>query len=155
MPIQAQRFHYIYCANQRDLSEMDATKTVLDGQQFVLNWGTQSVEARIIDPHPRRFADPQDDSIFLPRTWHRGARLGSSASIASSAVSGARAEFSSQIRTAIAEARTTVQPTVFACARQCTPEIVRQCVRASEWMFLLGPDDDPTKQTALAGRGTG
>ena len=49
---------------------------VLKGQQFVLNWGPQGVEARIIDPHPRRFADPQDDSIFHPRTWHRAARLG-------------------------------------------------------------------------------
>ena len=27
-----------------------------------------------------------------------------------------------------------------------TPEIVRECVRVSEWMFLEGPDDDPTKQ---------
>ena len=54
----------------------DAAKTVLDGQQFVLNWGPQGVEARIIDAHPRRFADPQDDSIFHPRTWHRAARLG-------------------------------------------------------------------------------
>jgi hypothetical protein len=27
-----------------------------------------------------------------------------------------------------------------------TPEIVRQCVRESEWMFLDGPDEDPTKQ---------
>ena len=29
---------------------------------------------------------------------------------------------------------------------ELTPEIVRDCVRASEWMFLDGPDDDPTKQ---------
>src|SRR6516164_11685716 len=27
----------------------------------------------IIDAHPRMFADPQDDSIFHPRTWHRAA----------------------------------------------------------------------------------
>ena len=39
-------------------------------------------------------------------------------------------------------------PTVAATAASfnTTPEIVRQCVRASEWMFLEGPDDDPTKQ---------
>ena len=39
-------------------------------------------------------------------------------------------------------------PTVAATAASfnTTPEIVRQCVRASEWMFLDGPDDDPTKQ---------
>src|SRR6516165_11701556 len=30
----------------------------------------------LIDAHPRRFADPQDDSIFHPRTWHRAARFG-------------------------------------------------------------------------------
>ena len=42
----------------------------------VLNWGPQRLAARIIDAHPRRFADPQDDSIFHPRTWHRAARLG-------------------------------------------------------------------------------
>ena len=29
----------------------------------------------VIDAHPRMFADPQDDSIFHPRTWHRAARL--------------------------------------------------------------------------------
>jgi hypothetical protein len=34
----------------------------------VISWGPQDVEARIIDAHPRRFADPQDDSIFHPRT---------------------------------------------------------------------------------------
>jgi len=48
----------------------------LRGKQFVLNWGPQGVKARINDAHPRRFADPQDDSIFHPRTWHRAARLG-------------------------------------------------------------------------------
>ena len=39
-------------------------------------------------------------------------------------------------------------PTVAATAASfnTTPEIVRQCVRESEWMFLDGPDDDPTKQ---------
>ena len=39
-------------------------------------------------------------------------------------------------------------PTVVATAASfnTTPEIVRECVRASEWMFLDGPDDDPTKQ---------
>ena len=63
----------------------DQSKTVLEGQQFVISWGPQGVEARIIDAHPCRFADPQDDSIFHPRTWHRAARLGTSASIASSA----------------------------------------------------------------------
>jgi len=42
----------------------------------VINWGPQGVEARIIDAHPLRFADPQDDSIFHPRTWHWAARLG-------------------------------------------------------------------------------
>jgi len=42
----------------------------------VLNWGPQRLAARIIDAHPRRFADPQDDSNFHPRTWHRAARLG-------------------------------------------------------------------------------
>ena len=42
----------------------------------MLNWGPQRLAARIIDAHPRRFADPQDDSIFHPRTWHRAARLG-------------------------------------------------------------------------------
>src|SRR6516164_2136195 len=47
----------------------------LRGKQFVLNWGPQRLAARIIDAHPRRFADPQDDSIFHPRTWHRAARL--------------------------------------------------------------------------------
>jgi hypothetical protein len=38
-------------------------------------------------------------------------------------------------------------PTVAATAASfnTTPEIVRQCVRASEWMLLDGPDDDPTK----------
>src|SRR6516162_3389543 len=45
-------------------------------KQFVLNWGPQRLAARINDAHPRRFADPQDDSIFHPRTWHRAARLG-------------------------------------------------------------------------------
>ena len=40
---------------------------------FVVSWGPQGIEARIIDAHPRRFADPQDDSIFHPRTWHRAA----------------------------------------------------------------------------------
>ena len=45
----------------------------LRGKQFVLNWGPQRLAARIIDAHPRRFADPQDDSIFHPRTWHRAA----------------------------------------------------------------------------------
>ena len=49
----------------------DQSKTVLEGQQFVIKWWPQGVDARIIDPHPRRFADPQDDSIFHPRTWHR------------------------------------------------------------------------------------
>ena len=39
-------------------------------------------------------------------------------------------------------------PTVAATAASfnTTPEIVRECVRASEWMFLDGPDADPTKQ---------
>ena len=39
-------------------------------------------------------------------------------------------------------------PTVAATAASfnTTPEIVRQCVRESEWMFLDGPDDDPTRQ---------
>ena len=37
----------------------------LRGKQFLLNWRPQGVDARIIDAHPRRFADPQDDS------WHR------------------------------------------------------------------------------------
>ena len=39
-------------------------------------------------------------------------------------------------------------PTVAATAASfnTTLEIVRECVRASEWMFLDGPDDDPTKQ---------
>ena len=39
-------------------------------------------------------------------------------------------------------------PTVAATAESfnTTPEIVRECVRASEWMFLDGPDADPTKQ---------
>src|SRR6516164_6840373 len=46
----------------------DQSKTVLAGQ-------TVCLAARIIDAHPRRFADPQDDSIFHPRTWHRAARL--------------------------------------------------------------------------------
>ena len=54
----------------------DAAKTVLKGQQFVITWGPQGVEGRIVDAHPRRFADPQDDSIFHPRTWQRAARLG-------------------------------------------------------------------------------
>ena len=63
----------------------DATRTVLDGQRFVISWGPQGMEGRIIDAHPRMFADLQDDSIFHPRTWHRAARLGTSASIASSA----------------------------------------------------------------------
>ena len=35
---------------------------------------------------------------------------------------------------------------VTAASFNTTPEIVRECVRASEWMFLDGPDDDPTKQ---------
>src|SRR6516164_10691466 len=48
----------------------------LRGKQFVLNWGPQRLAARVIDAHPRRFADPQDDSIFHPRTSHRAARLG-------------------------------------------------------------------------------
>ena len=47
----------------------------LRGKQFVLNWGPQRLAARIIDAHPRRFADPQDDSNFHPRTSHRAARL--------------------------------------------------------------------------------
>jgi len=34
------------------------------------------LEGRIVDAHPRRFADPQDDSNFHPRTWQRAARLG-------------------------------------------------------------------------------
>ena len=29
----------------------------LRGKQFVLNWGPQRLAARIIDTHPRRFAD--------------------------------------------------------------------------------------------------
>jgi len=66
----------------------DAIKAVLKGQQFVVSWGPQGIEARIIDAHPRKFADPQDDSIFHPRTWHRAARLGTSASITSSALRG-------------------------------------------------------------------
>lgn len=39
-------------------------------------------------------------------------------------------------------------PTVAATAASfnTTPEIVRECVRASQWMFLDGPDADPTKQ---------
>jgi hypothetical protein len=37
----------------------------LRGKQFVLNWGPQGIEGRIIDAHPRRFADPQDDFIFI------------------------------------------------------------------------------------------
>jgi hypothetical protein len=39
-------------------------------------------------------------------------------------------------------------PTVAATAASfnTTPEIVRESVRGSEWMFLDGPDDDPTKQ---------
>ena len=32
----------------------------------------------LIDAHPRRIADPQDDFIFHPRTWQRAARLGQS-----------------------------------------------------------------------------
>jgi hypothetical protein len=36
----------------------DQSKTVLAGQ-------TVCLAARIIDAHPRRFADPQDDSIFI------------------------------------------------------------------------------------------
>ena len=40
-------------------------------QQAVV--GPQGIEGRIVDAHPRRFADPQDDSIFHPRTWHRAA----------------------------------------------------------------------------------
>ena len=44
-------------------------------QQFVIKWWPQGVDARIIDAHPRKFADPQDDSIFHPRTWHRAAGL--------------------------------------------------------------------------------
>ena len=55
------------------------------GQQFIISWGPQGVEGRIIDAHPRMFADLQDDSIFHARTSHRAARLGRSASIASSA----------------------------------------------------------------------
>src|SRR6516165_1773666 len=51
----------------------DQSKTVLEGQQFVIKWWPQGVDARIIDAHPRRFADPQDDSIFHPRTWQRAA----------------------------------------------------------------------------------
>ena len=35
---------------------------------------------------------------------------------------------------------------VTAASFNTTPEIVKQCVRESEWMFLDGPDDDPTKQ---------
>jgi len=53
----------------------DQSKTVLEGQQFVISWGPQGVEGRIVDAHLHRFADPQDDSIFHPRTWHRAARL--------------------------------------------------------------------------------
>jgi hypothetical protein len=39
-------------------------------------------------------------------------------------------------------------PTVAATAASfnTTPEIVRECVRASQWMILDGPDDDPTRQ---------
>ena len=43
----------------------DQSKTVLAGKQFVLNWGPQRLAARINDAHPRRFADPQDDSILI------------------------------------------------------------------------------------------
>ena len=39
-------------------------------------------------------------------------------------------------------------PTVAATAASFNtmPEIVRECVRASQWMFLDGPDGDPTRQ---------
>ena len=30
----------------------------------VISWGPQGIEGRIVDAHPRRFADPQDDSIL-------------------------------------------------------------------------------------------
>ena len=53
----------------------DQSKTVLAGQTVCAELGAAGVEGRIIDAHPRRFADPQDDSIFHPRTWHRAARL--------------------------------------------------------------------------------
>jgi hypothetical protein len=46
----------------------DQSKVVLDGQHFVIKCGPQGVEGGIVDAHPRRFADPQDDSIFHPRT---------------------------------------------------------------------------------------
>jgi hypothetical protein len=50
-------------------------------RRVTVRHGPQGIEGRIVDAHPRRFADPQDDSIFHPRTWHRAARLGTSASI--------------------------------------------------------------------------
>jgi hypothetical protein len=39
-------------------------------------------------------------------------------------------------------------PTVSATAKafNTTPEIIRKCVKTATWMFLTGPDDDPTKQ---------
>ena len=35
---------------------------------------------------------------------------------------------------------------ITAASFNTTAEIVRQCVRESEWMCLDGSDDDPTKQ---------
>jgi hypothetical protein len=37
----------------------------LRGKQFVLNWGPQRLAARIIDAHPRRFADLKMTPSFI------------------------------------------------------------------------------------------
>ena len=74
-----QPFHFMPQRTARSASVIKVginRRLCLRGQQFVINWGPQGVEARIIDAHPLRFADPQDDSIFHPRTWHWAARLG-------------------------------------------------------------------------------
>ena len=41
--------------------------------QCCAQFANRRLRLLLIDAHPRRFADPQDDSIFHPRTWHRAA----------------------------------------------------------------------------------
>ena len=54
----------------------DQSKTVLAGQTVCAELGASTP----CGPNHRcpsaQIADPQDDSIFHPRTWHRAARLG-------------------------------------------------------------------------------